>query len=298
VILLYGDANDPTLRSAQVAAFCVGVDCRVVEQAHLRFHGLQVRLEAAGTTGWLMLAGERISFDRIDGVFARPLELPHEPLFPERARAFHRDFMDWLDITDFARVANRPGAMQSNLSKPYQAQLIAAVGFTVPETLVTNDPDEVRSFQRAHGRVIFKSISGIRSIVAELDETHTARLEQVRLLPTQFQAHVPGDDVRVHVVGTEVFATEVRSAATDYRYAARSGDTASLRTVELPDTVAERCVTLTAALGLTLSGIDLRRRPDGEYVCFEANPMPAYRYYEANTGQPISGTLIRLLAGN
>ena len=36
--------------------------------------------------------------------------------------------------------------MQANASKPLQAQLIGASGFTVPETLITSDPAEARTW--------------------------------------------------------------------------------------------------------------------------------------------------------
>jgi len=61
--------------------------------------------------------GEKIDFERITGVFARPLALPHEPLYPQRALNFQVDFMDWLDITGSTRVANRPGRMRSKVKK-------------------------------------------------------------------------------------------------------------------------------------------------------------------------------------
>ncbi|HZL03445.1 MAG TPA: hypothetical protein VFC48_10010, partial [Cellulomonas sp.] len=119
----------------------------------------------------------------------------------------------------------------------------------------------------------------------------------VRLLPTQFQALVPGTDVRVHVVGREVFATEIGSGAVDYRYAGRDGLTAALAATTLPDDVADRCVRLAATLELPLAGIDLRRTPAGDWVCFEVNPMPGYSFYESHTGQPIAAALVRHLAG-
>ena len=50
-------------------------------------------------------------------------------------------------------------------------------------------------------------------------------------------------------------------------------------------------------LELPLCGIDLRRRPDGSYVCFEVNPMPAFSYYESNTGQPIARSLVEYMSG-
>ena len=135
----------------------------------------------------------------------------------------------------------------------------------------------------------------MRSIVEEFTESHAARLAHLPDLPTQFQAWIPGTDVRVHVVGREVFATAIESRATDYRYAARSGPAASLRAVEAEPALRERCVALAESLSLPLCGIDLRRRPDGDWVCFEANPMPAFSYYEMETGAEISGALARML---
>ena len=55
------------------------------------------------------------------------------------------------------------------------------------------------------------------------------------------------------------------------------------------------CIALSKALGLAFTGIGLRITPDGEVYCFEVNPSPAYSYYEANTGQPISTALARYL---
>jgi glutathione synthase/RimK-type ligase-like ATP-grasp enzyme len=185
--------------------------------------------------------------------------------------------------------------MHSNASKPFQAQAIAAAGFLIPETLVTSDPGTARAFWRRHGSVVFKSTSGIRSIVRLLDEAYAANLERLRDLPTQFQEFVPGTDVRVHVVGTRVFAVQVRSDAIDYRYARSDGVDVDLDDITLPADVASACVALAARLRLQFCGIDLRRRPDGEHVCLEVNPMPGYSYFESETGQAISEALVDYL---
>mgnify|MGYP006184765043 CR=1 FL=1 len=55
--------------------------------------------------------------------------------------------------------------MGSNSSKPFQAQLIRQYGFAVPETLITNNPEHVLAFRDKHKRIVYKSISGVRSIV-------------------------------------------------------------------------------------------------------------------------------------
>jgi D-alanine-D-alanine ligase-like ATP-grasp enzyme len=49
-------------------------------------------------------------------------------------------------------------------------------------------------------------------------------------------------------------------------------------------------------MGLELAGIDLRIRPNGEVVCFEVNPSPAFSYYEERTGLPIAAAVARHLA--
>jgi glutathione synthase/RimK-type ligase-like ATP-grasp enzyme len=156
----------------------------------------------------------------------------------------------------------------------------------------------VREFMARHGRAVYKSVSGVRSIVEEVGAEALARLDDIRWCPVQFQAYVEGVDVRVHVVGERVFATRVASDAADYRYAGvRDGVPARLEATRLSEAVEARCVDLTARLGLRFGGIDLRITPDDRVVCFEVNPCPAYTYYEGNTGQPIARAVAHHLAG-
>lgn len=202
----------------------------------------------------------------------------------------------WYEIAP-ARVVNRTAAMGSNFSKPYQAQLIRVQGLATPETLITNDPDLVREFHARHGRVIYKSISGVRSIVKSLEPGDFHRLEQIRWCPTQFQEFVEGNDIRVHVVDSKVFATIILSEATDYRYAHRQGREAELQPFDLPEELAKKCIRLARALALPFAGIDLKITPDRRVYCFEVNPSPAFSYYESHTGQPIARAVAEYLAG-
>jgi glutathione synthase/RimK-type ligase-like ATP-grasp enzyme len=105
----------------------------------------------------------------------------------------------------------------------------------------------------------------------------------------QFQEYVEGEDVRVHTIGDEIFATVIQSSSTDYRYATRStGISPSLAATDVPDDVAHRCLRLAGSLGLEFGGIDLRRDESGRFFCFEINPSPGFSYYESHTGQPIA----------
>jgi len=193
-------------------------------------------------------------------------------------------------------VLNRPSAAASNSSKPYQAGLLRAHGFDVPDTLITTTPSALADFRAQHGEVIFKSISGVRSIVSRFTPAHSKRIPDLTWCPTQFQQYVSGHDYRVHVVGDKVYAAEISSQADDYRYAARDGLAAEVKPATLADDLVLRCRSVAAALGLLFAGIDLRLTDEGHWICFEVNPSPGFTYYESATGQPLALAVAQLLS--
>lgn len=244
--------------------------------------------------------GERIDLTEATGLYLRLTApavagLRPDPLQEARHAAAIGLLTAWADVAPL-RVANRPRSMASNNSKPYQAALIRALGFGVPETLVTSDPDAVRRFRGRHGRIVYKSVSGVRSIVHELAGRRLDELDRVRALPTQFQRLLTGTNVRVHVVDHEVHACAMDSATIDYRYA-EGGPPAGMAAISLPEEVSARCIRLAQELDLPLAGIDLLRDEDDEWWCFEVNPSPAYNCFEEPTGLPIARSLVTWLAG-
>ncbi|MBI3926040.1 MAG: hypothetical protein HY319_10905 [Armatimonadetes bacterium] len=194
-----------------------------------------------------------------------------------------------------ALVVNRPVASGSNASKPFQIEKIREHGFRVPDTLVTTLPQSAAEFyQRHEGRVIYKSVSYVRSIVTGMTQDDLERLDTVRNCPVQLQERVEGTDIRVHVVGDgAAFASIITAQESDYRYDRQS----RIEPGEIPPEIRDRCFALTRALGLSVAGIDLRRTGEGEFYCFEVNPSPAFSWYEARTGQPIASAVVDLLAG-
>jgi len=253
--------------------------------------------------GYLEGSGRKVDLKDITGIYARYVnhrggEVREDCNAREReiiTAEFQASLMLLFDAMP-CPVVNRVRASTSNDSKLYQEMLAVSYGFFTPRTLVTTSPEEAVSFYEACGRkVIYKSVSSVRSIVRRLNDADLQRLESVRYCPTQFQEWVDGVDIRVHVVGDETFATELVSAASDYRYANRSGDTVTAEPIELPAQIESACKRLAKDSGLLVAGIDLRRTPAGEYYCFEMNPSPGFLFYERATGQPISKAVARLL---
>jgi hypothetical protein len=305
MIILFGIPSETPVVMVREALERIKVPVLMFNQR--RFDEARVEFQVSGgeVTGVLQLGREKHALEAVVGAYLRPMD---DRLLPELAdtpadaprrlhcAAVHDVFGGWCEISP-ARVLNRASAQASNGSKPYQAQLIRSYGLDVPETLITNDPDAVHEFRKRHGQIIFKSISGIRSIVRTLRDDDLVRLAHIRWCPVQFQEFIDGDNVRVHVVGERVFATRVVSDATDYRYAhTQVGQAAELIAIDLDDDVAGKCVELARGLGLPFAGIDLKITPEGRTVCFEVNPSPGFSYYESGTGQPIAAAVAEYLA--
>ena len=237
MILVAGIPDERPVALVTEALDAIGANYRVFDQRRVAAAGLQLAIgdaQVGGSVGGtLTLEGETVSLSEVSGMYLRLMddralpgvaELPPDSPERTRCRRFHELLLRFADVAP-GRVLNRPADTASNHSKPYQAQLIRESGFDIPETLITNDPDAARAFMEriwsSGGGVIYKSISGIRSIVRRVEQQDLARLDQIRWCPTQFQRHVAGTDIRVHVVGDTALVASISSDATDYRYAAR-----------------------------------------------------------------------------
>ena len=300
LVLLWGLSTEGPLAAVREELVRRGVPVLMVDQHHVL--DTEVRLRVGHELeGAIRIRDRWVDLGTVSAVYLRPYESRRVPAVaregPDSAAWRHALAVDyvmasWSEVVP-ALVVNRLQAMAANGSKPYQLEQLRKLGFSVPETLVTTDPDAARDFWERCGTVIYKSVSGTRSIVSRLHPEQAERLADVSFCPTQFQRYVPGTDHRVHVVGDEVFASEVVSEADDYRYP--EGHEVEVRACHLPQSLEDRCRLASAALKLPVAGIDLRRTPEGEWYCFEVNPSPAFTYYESETGQPIGNAIARLL---
>lgn len=303
MILLWGLSGDDPLEEVRQSLEGLGAPFLLLDQRDTLETETELSVGGALTAA-VRTPRETLRLDDVTAVYLRAYDSRQLPEVAragegsaewEHALAIEGALYSWVELTD-ALVVNRPTAMATNNSKPFQADLIRRHGFEVPPTLITTDAAAARDFLDRHdGCVIYKSVSGVRSIVSRLSPEGLARLEDVAWCPTQFQRQVEGTDFRVHVVGGEVFASEIVSDADDYRYARRDSLSLEVRPCELPGEVAERSRRLVAALGLSFGGVDLRRTPDGCWFCFEVNPSPGFTFYEHDENTYIADAVAHLL---
>jgi hypothetical protein len=302
VILLWGLPNDTPLALVAAALDADGQDVAFLDQR--RVLEMQIEVEFGATiAGEVKFLTRVIDLRGVVSMYLRPYETERMPRVRAagvggklwaHARGVDDTLLSWADLAP-TLVVNRPSAMASNGSKPYQGMLAQRAGFWHPETLMTTDPDVASDFAASHRSVIYKSISGVRSKISRLTNDARQRMDDIRWCPTQFQEYVPGDDFRIHVVGEQVFACRIASTADDYRYAVPGSDDLKISSCSISEDVTERSIRLTREMGLVMSGLDLRRHPDGRWYCFEVNPSPGFSYFQAATDQPIAEAVADLL---
>lgn len=188
---------------------------------------------------------------------------------------------------------NPPAGDEVGQRKVRQLQVAQQVGLSVPDTLITNQPEVARDFleSRPWGATVRKAFRNIPQAPREtrlVKREDLAMIDSVRFAPVIFQAYVPVDiDLRVTIVDGSVFAASIASEPqyhADYRTGLASAD---VRAFELPSAIADALLSLMERLNLQYGAIDLRRTPDGEYVFFEVNPGGEFLFVSERTGLQI-----------
>lgn len=198
-------------------------------------------------------------------------------------------------------------------NKPLQLKLARSLGLEVPRTLMTNDPEAVRTFAASCPEGVVTKMMTAFSVHDEEQREHvvfttklgTSELEDLEgldLCPMTFQELVPKAlELRVTVVGERVMAASIDSQALlGSRHDWRREGLALLdawKPYELPEPVRARTLKLMDALGLNYGALDFIVTPEGRHVFLEVNPAGEFMWLTRNPGLPIHEALADVLTG-
>jgi len=202
--------------------------------------------------------------------------------------------------------------MPSPENKLHQLSVAGRLGLAVPRTLVTNSPERFLGFyEDCGGELISKRAVELvprvggemtRPFTVSVERRDTANHQAVRYGPVIFQEKVPKRlELRVTVVGTQVFAAEIRSQdsqrqQTDWRHHPEYGQSRYYAVHKLPADIERQCVAIVKELNLTFGALDFILTPDDKYVFLEVNINGQWAYIESMLGLPISDAIAELLA--
>jgi hypothetical protein len=281
--------------------------------------GLSVGYGANGKMQSFLRLGEKvIDLTQLQSVWSRRPRppVPHEQIQDAKMREFIA-----LDCQTFVQdlwnalpcrwLPGHPAAIQRAQMKASQLRVAAELGLELPPTLVTNSSEEFLDFYNQHnGNVVSKlagpafdrtvgEAAGLQRFTEVISKRDIGYAASLQYCPMILQAYVPKRfELRITVVGKEVFAAEIHSQQTHHtRYDWRRYDLSNTPHFphDLPPELQERCVRLVERLELCYGAIDMILTPDGRYVFVEINPSGQYLWIEEETGLPISAAICDLL---
>lgn len=212
-------------------------------------------------------------------------------------RTFRRALFDTLAPRAF--WVNPQRAVERT-SKPRQHQLALEVGMEVPDTLYTNDPEEIRAFLREHpGQVVYKplNVTAWRDderyympFTHPLTEDRLVEDELLQAVPGIYQVRVPkAYELRITMMGQRALAVrllsqETRRGKLDWR---RAQDELRMEPYAVPEELRRQCFALMCRLGIVFGCFDFIVRPDGRFVFLEVNQAGQFLFAETAAGLPL-----------
>ncbi len=196
--------------------------------------------------------------------------------------------------------------------KLQQLQMAQRVGLAIPQTLVTNDPEQALAFYDQVGMVCTKSLDEpnftldghlypMFTRVLHQRSDLSDHLDSIARCPVLFQEYIEKQyDIRVIVIGEQIVSFAIHSqedqrSIHDFRRIAPELQKHEIH--ELPVDVLQGIRTFMQSQGLVYSAIDLVRSQDGNYVFLENNANGQWLWLENITGFRLSDMMIALLLG-
>jgi glutathione synthase/RimK-type ligase-like ATP-grasp enzyme len=192
---------------------------------------------------------------------------------------------------------NPLGSRTWSTSKPFQLRAAREVGFVIPTTLFSNDPEEIRAFYREHrGNVIYKPFTpafwtdrtagGLRGVFTSMltDDLLAGDEASFTSCPGIYQECIEKkSELRITFFGSayqaaRIYSQQVASGKLDFR-SDMKGE-APMEEATLDASLLEKCQAFAAKLGLLHGSFDMIERPDGSVVFLEINEMGQFLWLE------------------
>lgn len=191
-----------------------------------------------------------------------------------------------------------------------QLTLAKNIGFKIPKSIITNDFNNVVSFFNEIQTISTKSIDspnfhfkGInypiynRKIKSKDEILENAN--SIGLCPTYFQEYIDKQfDIRVIVIGKEVYAFKIESQVNDFSIEDFRGVSADLLThslYELESKDIDRILKFVNIQNLHFSAMDFVLSKKGDLVFLENNPNGQWMWLEYATNYPLTEKMLNFL---
>jgi len=165
-----------------------------------------------------------------------------------------------------------------------------------PSFFIKGPPNLLQELLNKHEDLIVKSSSYVRSKVVNSNDFLLWESSNLLNLPTFFQVHIKGIDVRIHVLKDKSWAISIENKdGVDFRYAKNRYKYQK----ELISSLLNQFVLkLNEIEQIALSGIDIIKT-EAQFFCLECNPNPGWAgfHYFSNDEKEIARSILKIITG-
>jgi MvdD family ATP-grasp ribosomal peptide maturase len=190
-------------------------------------------------------------------------------------------FLESIDVYSLGK----PSVYRRLDSKEEQLKIADKIGLKIPETTITNSPEEARQFVLKHKDVVAKMQTGfaiyeegVESVVFTnvINEEKLEELDTLLYCPMQFQKKIEKKkELRVTIVGRDVYAFEIDSQQSEKAKIDWRKDGVNLIDkwipTELPTDIEAKLLELLDVYHVDYGAIDIIVSPEDEYYFIEIN---------------------------
>ncbi len=200
----------------------------------------------------------------------------------------------WQVIQPDAVWVNPPNSVTRVNSKLLQLKIASAVGMTIPKTLISNNPQDIKRFLKMHaGNVIYKSLypmAWLKKEEARLGYTSQVALSDLpsdailQSIPGIFQEKIAKKyELRITYFGDDYVAVKINSqehekAIIDWRSAPTKE--LSLERVTIPDKLDRLCKKMMSEFNILFGCFDFIVTPEDDYYFLEINEQGQFLWIE------------------
>lgn len=186
-----------------------------------------------------------------------------------------------------------------------QLLLAQKIGFSIPETLITNEMEAAKKFFKRfrkstivkvlHHHEIYLNQRSYRFLTNNIETSHLSKFDELTYAPVIFQEKIENDsEIRVTVVNDKTFSCRISTIQEKRNFS----DLHKIKEKELifseiniGKKMEKLCINLNRKLGLLVSSIDFVQGKNGELFFLEINPIGDWNWIEKHTNLQITKSL-------
>lgn len=281
------------------------------ELSQIYLSNFQVDFDSLAVSFFNSANNRTLNFNDVISVWYRRtpdinFNLPLEQI--DFAQAEYRAFLNGIwEVLDCYWISH-PRDLKNANWKPEQLYRARKWGFSIPSTLISTDPVEIRKFYHANNQeIIYKTLShpglGVSGkeksndlndmgflevkttlLTSELME----ELDGVTHTPCLFQALIPKKyELRITVIGNKVFSAEIHSQVNsktqiDWRdYSVEI----PYKKASLTSEFEAKCLEFVKSYNLNYGALDFIVTPENDFIFLELNPVGQFYFIEQKVNE-------------